>query len=452
MTVNCSRFVGRFALLALLLACGGEGAVAPAPVATTLRLSSAEISFDAIGAVQQVTGIVSDQFGQTLAAAGVAWSVSDEKVATVSSNGTLTAVGVGTAQLVARSGSATATATVSVRQVPAIIQVSPSTVTFTSFADTLRLSARVLDSRGNAIAQPTVVWSTSDTTVTLSASGLVTSRANGSATVRATSSGATATASVSVRQVPATIQISPSTVTFTSFADTLRLSARVLDARGNALVQPTVAWSTTGIAVSVSGNGLLNSRFDGTATIVATSGAASASATATVRQQVARVVISPEIIRLTSVGGFAYLSASVSDALGNAMFRTVTWRSTNPSVASVTSSGFVTSVGVGSANIVASADNVSRAASIEVSQVPASLRIVNSFVSLRIGQTVQLVAEVSDASLSVIPNASVTWTALTPSILEVSASGVVTARAGGSGQVRAQIGGVTQIASVFVSP
>ncbi|MDD3382869.1 MAG: glycerophosphodiester phosphodiesterase family protein, partial [Bacilli bacterium] len=108
----------------------------------------------------------------------------------------------------------------------------------------------------------------------------------------------------------------------------------------------------------------------------------------------------------------------------------------NTSVATVSSSGVVTAVAAGSANIIAklNANNTIQAqASITVS-VPAlpTINISNTTLSLVAGTTKTLTATVSNAS-----NTSVTWSSSATTIATVNSSGVVTGVAAGSATITA---------------
>jgi Big-like domain-containing protein len=90
----------------VLSAC--ESLPEPTRVATTIAVTpSTAVSLAAIGATQQLTAVVKDQSGDTLASAGVTWATSSVAEGDVSATGLATAVGDGSAQIMATSGSAT---------------------------------------------------------------------------------------------------------------------------------------------------------------------------------------------------------------------------------------------------------------------------------------------------------------------------------------------------------
>ena len=248
------RFV-RVAVVLFLLACGDGGGstptapttpTTPTPVATSITLSATSLSFSLIGATQQLSATVKDQSGATMSGASVSWATSNPSIASVSSAGLVTALTDGTATITATVGSLQATATVSVAQEAAIIELSPPNLFFSSVGDTATFTATVQDQNGVPIAGTTVAWASSDTGVaTVSDEGLVTAIANGTATITATVGSLQATATASVAQEAASIELSPTVLTFLIYGDTATIVATVKDAGGNTIPGPTVTWATT---------------------------------------------------------------------------------------------------------------------------------------------------------------------------------------------------------------
>src|SRR5439155_9078696 len=138
---------------------------------------------------------------------------------------------------------------------------------------------------------------------------------------------------------------------------TAQLTAALRDANGNPLSGRTVTWATSdGGVATVSSTGLVTGVTVGSATITATSEGKSGSATVTVTAvavPVASVAVSPPTPSLP-VGGTVQLTAAPQDSAGNALSgRTVTWATSDATVASVSTTGLVTGVAVGSATITA---------------------------------------------------------------------------------------------------
>src|SRR5438477_126500 len=120
---------------------------------------------------------------------------------------------------------------------------------------------------------------------------------------------------------------------------------------------------------TASSTGLVTGVTVGSATITATSEGKSGSATVTVTAvavPVASVAVSPPTPSL-SVGGTVQLTAAPQDSAGNALTgRTVTWASSDATVASVSTTGLVRGVAVGSATITATSEGKSGTAKVTV--------------------------------------------------------------------------------------
>jgi len=180
----------RLTALLLLVACETPTAI---PVATSVSISPTTLSFTAIGETATVVATVKDQNGVAMGTARVEWMTTDESVVSISSEGpvssiTVTAVGTGTATIVASSDPVGVTAGVTVVQEAASVELSSDSLTFLTLGDTTRLTATVRDENGNPIDDATVNWSSSDdNTATVSSTGLVTSVQGGTATITVTS-------------------------------------------------------------------------------------------------------------------------------------------------------------------------------------------------------------------------------------------------------------------------
>lgn len=127
-------------------------------------------------------------------------------------------------------------------------------------------------------------------------------------------------------------------------------------ASGGVLTGRTVAWQSSNAAVAtISATGLVTAVNSGTSRITATSESKSDSATITVTS-VAPPPVSSVTVSLApssiSVGQGAQATATLKDASGATLTgRTVTWSSSSPSVASVSSTGAVTALSAGTTQI-----------------------------------------------------------------------------------------------------
>lgn len=138
------------------------------------------------GATVQVTGFGPNQ--SPLSALTIVWDTSDAGVATVDSNGLVTAVADGTARITADGGGFVGFVDITVFDTtPASVSITPATVTLAAL-ETQQLTAVVKNQFNNTIPGAVVTYASDDeakATVT-SPGGLITAVATGSATVTGT--------------------------------------------------------------------------------------------------------------------------------------------------------------------------------------------------------------------------------------------------------------------------
>ena len=393
-----------------------------------------------VGATQQLTATPLDANGNPLSGRTISWTTSAPGVATVDANGLVTAVAPGSATVTATSEGKSGTSAITVNPAPvASVAVTPGSATV-SVGGTQQLTATPLDANGNPLSGRAVSWTTSAQGVaTVDANGLVTGVATGSATITATSEGKSGTSAITVAVPVASVSVSPTAATIL-VGGTQQLTATPLDANGNPLSGRTVTWVSSNTAVAtVSASGLVTGVAPGSATITATSEGKSGTATITVNPvPVASVAVAPASATIV-VGATQQLTATPLDSAGNPLTgRTVTWTSSDPTVAPVSGSGLVTGVAVGSVTITATSEGKSGTASITVNPPPvATVTVSPASASIRVGSTVQLTATLKDANGNVLTGRTVTWTSSNTKAATVNASGLVTGLATGSATITA---------------
>ena len=164
------------------------------------------------------------------------------------------------------------------------------------------------------------------------------------------------------------------------------------------------------------------------------------------------IVLSSDSVIITAIGQTLQIDATVLDQDNNVLTdATVAWSSSRPAVASVSSSGLVTVLSGGIAQISATSGGVSAVASVQVSQVAVRVVIAPTSVTLALlGESVQLEAEVYDSGNAPIPVASVVWSSSNPTVATVSSTGLVTAVSNGTARITAESGSVTSSIEVVV--
>ena len=284
----------------------------------------------------------------------ISWESSHPAVASVSDDGTVTGLTVGDTQISAEIEiqtddstriTKTATCDIKVEGIPVEgISLSKTSLTLVEGEDE-RLSVNFTPENAT---NKTVHWSaTSVTGEVIVVDGLVKAVTAGEAVVTATSEDgnieAQCNVTVTAAPVTTTVTVSPTSISLPAGGST-KLTASASDGS-------SVTWSSNKTSVAtVSSSGNVTAVGAGTATITATTkSGASASCTVTVSSTISVSSVSLPSSTTVSMGKTVQLSPTISPS--TATNKNVTWKSSNESVAKVSSSGVVTGVAVGSANI-----------------------------------------------------------------------------------------------------
>ena len=174
----------------------------------------------------------------------------------------------------------------------------------------------------------------------------------------------------------ASVVLTPPTNTLT-VGQTVQLSAATKDASGNVLTGHTISWSSSSTAIAtVSSSGLVTAISAGPATIFASSESKTGSATITVNTVPVNLVTLTPPTSTILVGQTLQLAAVTTDAGGHTLTgRTIAWASTATGVATVNTSGLVTAVAVGTANITATSEGKADTTAITVQVCGTSLQL-----------------------------------------------------------------------------
>ena len=156
----------------------------------------------------------------------------------------------------------------------------------------------------------------------------------------------------------------------------------------------------------------------------------------------ATIIIDPGSATLTAIGETVQLISTIKDSKGQTVSgATVTWKSSNSTVASVSAAGLVTARDNGTATITATSGGKSTDVPITVTQSAASLTVTPASVTLvAIGETVQLGATIKDEKDQTITGATVSWSSNNSAVASVNATGLVAARDNGTATITATSG------------
>ncbi len=297
----------------------------------------------------------------------ITWSSSDPSVATVDANGLVTTISLGTCAILAVSANGVrAFCYLSVKLPPVTMIDLDTEHAEMGIGDILSLSAYALPL---GAADPEIFWTSSDPEVaTVDANGLVTSQTAGACTILAgTANGTRAFCSIVVTPPPVQeVTLSETYVEgYVGRSLTLTATTSPEDA-----VDATVIWSSSDQWVAaVSPQGFVTINREGSTTITA--------ATANGTQASCLLVASYAHVTKVSLNRTsAELNVGLSVRLTalalpeDAVDRDITWKSSNPKVATVDAKGNVKAVRCGSCTITATAGNgVFAECSVSVKQI-----------------------------------------------------------------------------------
>ena len=163
------------------------------------------------------------------------------------------------------------------------------------------------------------------------------------------------------------------------------------------------------------------------------------------------VMVNPATAELAVLGATVQLTAEVRDQNARVMADvTVTWSSSDWSVAAVDASGLVTGVAEGMATITASAGQASGAAEVTVTQPVASVEVSPAAETIGLGRTLQLTAVGFEENGDAVEGAEFSWESSDTAVARVDASGLVTGVAEGLATITASAGNGEGTAEITV--
>jgi len=218
----------------------------------------------------------------------------------------------------------------------------------------------------------------------------------------------------------------------------------------------SATWSSSGSVANVGPSGNVVAKALGTATINATSGSVTGSASLTVASAaLLSIAVSPNQSSLP-VGESEQLIATgtFSDGTVQNLTQSVTWSSSGSAIANVGPSGNVVAKALGTATINATTGTVTGSAGLAVTAAAVTALSVNPpTMSLVLGGSgqFQAMATMSDGSTQDV-SGTATWSSTPSGIVSVGGGGMATAQRPGSTTIQAQAGGFTGSATLAVMP
>ena len=386
------------------------------------------------------------------------WMSSDTSVATVGES-TVDSAQVSTKITAVKEGSARITYsandgsglsgyfTVNVNPAVTFIQVSPEKIVVTPNAKDQKVTAKILpENAGNQV----VTWKSSNPNVCdINYSGVLNPKMIGTCTITATTtdgSGLSGECFVRVADLASAVAVDKDSLTL-NVGDTATLKGTVRTTSGT--TYNDVEWVTSNAAVvTVDSEGHVEAVGTGTASILAVALDGSE------KNAVCAVSVSANLERIeleknmnVDLNGTVTLTPTFVPAY--ASDKTVSWTTSDKTVATVTSKGVVTGKKAGKATITCTgAGGVSASCVVTVVNPVTGITLSDSSITVAATKTHQLTATVSPNNAT---DKSVTWTSSNNEVATVSDNGLVTGVAGGKCTITVTSNSGGKVASCTVS-
>ena len=308
------------------------------------------------------------------------------------------------------------------------------------------------DVAGNTLTGRRLTWESSNEAVaTIDANtGVLTGLLAGQTIVNVNAEGKTAAATIKVLVPILSIVVAPDSIDV-PLTTSRQIGAQLVGPGGVAITNRTITWlsQNPGIAV-VSAQGLVTAVSQGTTTIELRAGTKQASVRVrVVGEPVTSVRLTPaQTVHVVRLNQTKQLTAECLNASQQVLTgRPISWQSFSPLVATVSATGLVTGVGLGTATISATCDNtVSASTNVQVTLVPVtSVSISPSSLTLvPPGSVGQLTAIARDSAGNVVSlqNRNVQWFSSNIPVASVTNQGVVSSHSVGTTEITVSVDGV----------
>ena len=439
--ISPRRVMSRAGVLVLALAGLAACNLNPNVNACTVSIAPTTIRVPVNGAVN-VSGTAFDCNGNSIKSKTINFTSANSAIATITTSGQVIGVSVGqtTVSAVANGKEGTAQVTVT-PEAAQTVTVSPATTTL-RLTNQKVFTATAKNAAGTVITGRTFRWSSSNSSIaSVDQTGNVIALTPGNVVIAADADGIIGNASLTVTNIPiGACSLSPTTqkVTVTAQAQpviTLRDTANnVLSNTGR-----TLTWSSDNeVVATVSNSGVITSRKAGTARITASPIEYPNITCTTTLEAVDPRIVSATITPRTGslrVGIPRQFTVSLADSLGGQIpaGRVVSWTSSTPAIASVSATGLVTGLSLGSARIVVNAEGTKDSVTFTVTKVPvATVRLSPLSASVIQGQTQQFTATIEDSTGTAVTDRIVEWSSSDPTKATVNTTGLVSTVAPGT--------------------
>ena len=338
------------------------------------------------------------------------------------------------------------------------IQISPNATAIATGANQQFTATAHMADNSTKDVTSSVQWASLNSGVaTINAAGQASGAAPGVATITATSGLVVGSASLTVSSAATNL----SSIVITPASPTVPVNtAQQFTATGSysdgssADITGLVTWGSNSSSIAtVSTSGLLTAKAAGTTGISATLGTVSGTTQVTVSAPtVVSIAVTPVGLTLGIGINQQYVAtATYSDGSSADLSSGVTWASSDPTMATINSSGLATTVAAGQVTITATLGSLSDQSTLTIVAAHlTSISVAPSVVSISAGTTQQFTATGSfdDGSTQLLQ--SVTWNSSSNSAT-ITSSGLATGVTAGTATITATSGSISGTASLTVT-
>jgi uncharacterized protein YjdB len=398
-----------------------------------------------------VTGTYSDASTQNVSSSAT-WAVADAAILNISSAGLVTALSEGSTIVTAAYEGLTIERSISVKAL-LNLRISPASVTLAiASSQQLNVTGTYTDDSVEGV-DSLVTWQSSDSSVaTISTSGLILAISAGTISVTASLQGVSEAIQVTV--LPHLVSLTINDVSSTmKVSDTFQLivTGTYSDASTQNLTV-SATWSVADTSVlNVTSAGLVTALSSGASTVTAAYEGLAVERSITVKALL-DLLISPGSVTLAITSSQQLsVNGQYTDDSVEAVDSLVTWQSSDPSVATISSSGRVLAISPGTISVTATLQGLSKATQVTVLPNLDSLSSTEVIPNLKIFDTFQLTLTgiYSDASTQNLTSLA-TWSVVDATVLSVSSTGLVSALSAGTTILTAAYEGLTVERSISV--
>jgi uncharacterized protein YjdB len=407
------------------------------PVAvTSITFNPAAATTMTVGGTQTITAVIAPTNATDKS---INWTTSDANLATVSTTGFVTALKAGTVTITATSVQNPGIfqkATIVISDImPASISISPVGTQSVFVGSSVSLAASILPSNA---ANQTVTWTSSDATIaSVDANGNVLGLKVGTVSITVTSNAVStlkATSTVIVNLVAVTaISFNPALITTMTVGETQSLTAEITPTNAT---DKSINWSTSDATLAtISTSGVVSALKAGTVSITCSSvqnPSVKQTGIITISDILpSSITLSPNSTQTVNVGASLVITPTILP--NNAANQSITWSSSDVTIATVDGTGKINGLKAGTVTITATSNAISTVKSslivIVNNVLISSINVTPTALNLIIGQVTQLTASIapSNATLKTFK-----WSTSDNSKVTIDASGTITAIALGT--------------------